>query len=181
MSRSNVVLPYINGKLICSAFRLCIHFNKKMTLMTGFVVQGHIFQNVLHHLLVTPTDTFFPIFAINKYSFTVSIDPSQEQNYVVKRKGSSGSCSSWIWKDIEITVAEHNWNAVSQNPVTLHCGQSHSASRRETNIGAMDRCWTLRGVGIITFSNWGRSVWETTAETFAPTSSGRGERETTQE
>ncbi len=70
-SRSNVVLPYINGKLICSAFRLCIHFNKKMTLVTGFVVQGHIFQNVLHHLLVTPTDTFFHIFAINKYSFSL--------------------------------------------------------------------------------------------------------------
>ncbi len=36
--------PYINGKLICSAFIWSIHLNfEKLTLMTGFVVQGHIF------------------------------------------------------------------------------------------------------------------------------------------
>ncbi len=35
--------PYINGKLIYSAFRWCINLNfEKLTLMTGFVVQGHI-------------------------------------------------------------------------------------------------------------------------------------------
>ncbi len=35
--------PYINGKLIYSAFRWCIHLNfEKLTLKTGFVVQGHI-------------------------------------------------------------------------------------------------------------------------------------------
>ncbi len=34
--------PYINGKIIYSAFRWCIHFNfQKLTLMTGFVLQGH--------------------------------------------------------------------------------------------------------------------------------------------
>ncbi len=34
---------YINGKLIYSAFRLCINLNfEKLTLKTGFVVQGHI-------------------------------------------------------------------------------------------------------------------------------------------
>ncbi len=35
--------PYINGKCIYSAFKLCINLNlEKCTLMTGFVVQGHI-------------------------------------------------------------------------------------------------------------------------------------------
>ncbi len=35
--------PNINRKLIYSAFRLCIHLNvEKLTLKTGFVVQGHI-------------------------------------------------------------------------------------------------------------------------------------------
>ncbi len=35
--------PYINGKLIYLAFRLCINLNfEKCILMTGFVVQGHI-------------------------------------------------------------------------------------------------------------------------------------------
>ncbi len=35
--------PYINGKLIYSDFRWCINLNfGKWTLMTGFVVQGHI-------------------------------------------------------------------------------------------------------------------------------------------
>jgi len=34
---------YINGKLIYSAFRLCINLNfEKLTLKTGFVVHGHI-------------------------------------------------------------------------------------------------------------------------------------------
>ncbi len=33
---------YINGKLICSAFRLCINLSvEKRTLMNGLVVQGH--------------------------------------------------------------------------------------------------------------------------------------------
>ncbi len=35
--------PYINGKIIYSAFRWSININfEKWTLMTGFVVQGHI-------------------------------------------------------------------------------------------------------------------------------------------
>ncbi len=35
--------PYINGKLIYSALRCCININfEKLTLMTGFVVQGYI-------------------------------------------------------------------------------------------------------------------------------------------
>ncbi len=38
--------PYINGKIIYSAFRLCINLNfNQLTLMTGFVVQGHIRRN----------------------------------------------------------------------------------------------------------------------------------------
>ncbi len=37
------IKPYINGKLIYSAFRWCINLNfTKLTLMTGFVVQGHV-------------------------------------------------------------------------------------------------------------------------------------------
>ncbi len=36
--------PYINGKVINSAFRSCINVNDDtLTLMTGFVVQGHIY------------------------------------------------------------------------------------------------------------------------------------------
>ncbi len=36
--------PYINGKIIYSAFRWCINLNfKKCTLMAGFVLQGHIY------------------------------------------------------------------------------------------------------------------------------------------
>ncbi len=35
--------PYINGNIIYSASRWCIHLNfRKLTLMTGFVLQGHI-------------------------------------------------------------------------------------------------------------------------------------------
>ncbi len=35
--------PYINGKLIYSAFRWCINLNfENLTLKTGFVAQGHI-------------------------------------------------------------------------------------------------------------------------------------------
>ncbi len=32
--------PYINGNIIYSAFRWCIHLN--LNRMTGFVLQGHI-------------------------------------------------------------------------------------------------------------------------------------------
>ncbi len=47
--------PYINGKIIYSAFRWCINLNsKKLTLMTGFVVQGHI---LLAHLIKNPSNT----------------------------------------------------------------------------------------------------------------------------
>ncbi len=43
VSRPNIVQTYINGKIIYSDFRWCINFNfRKFTLMTGFVVQGHI-------------------------------------------------------------------------------------------------------------------------------------------
>ncbi len=36
------IYTYINGNLICSAFRWCISLNfEKFTLMTGFVVHGH--------------------------------------------------------------------------------------------------------------------------------------------
>ncbi len=43
VSLPNIVKPYINGKRIYSAFRWCIKINlEKLTLMTGFVVQGHI-------------------------------------------------------------------------------------------------------------------------------------------
>ncbi len=39
--------PHINGKLIYSAFRWCINLNfEKFTLMTGFVIQGHILKNL---------------------------------------------------------------------------------------------------------------------------------------
>ncbi len=39
---SNHNKPYINGKIIYSGCRLCINLNfEKLTLMTGFVVQGH--------------------------------------------------------------------------------------------------------------------------------------------
>ncbi len=42
VSQPNIVL-YINGKIIYSAFRWCRNLNfNKLTLMTGFVVQGHI-------------------------------------------------------------------------------------------------------------------------------------------
>ncbi len=41
---NSCIKPYINGKIIYSAFKWCIHLNlKKLTLMTGFVVQGHIY------------------------------------------------------------------------------------------------------------------------------------------
>ncbi len=37
--------PYINGKIMYSAFRWCRHIKiEKWTLMTGFVVQGHIYE-----------------------------------------------------------------------------------------------------------------------------------------
>ncbi len=37
--------PYINGNITYSAFRWCINLNlKKLTLKTGFVLQGHIFS-----------------------------------------------------------------------------------------------------------------------------------------
>ncbi len=40
---------YINGKLIYSAFRLCMNLNiKKWTLMTDFVVQGHIWFHAMY-------------------------------------------------------------------------------------------------------------------------------------
>ncbi len=36
--------PYINAKLIYSAFRWCINLNiQKLTLMTDFVIKGHNF------------------------------------------------------------------------------------------------------------------------------------------
>ncbi len=39
------ISPYFNGKLIYSAFRLSINLNfTKLTLMTGFVVQGHTYK-----------------------------------------------------------------------------------------------------------------------------------------
>ncbi len=39
--------PYIDGKLIYSAFRLCVNLNfEKFTLKTGFVVQGHIWYDI---------------------------------------------------------------------------------------------------------------------------------------
>ncbi len=41
--------PYINGKLIYSAFRWYINLNfEKCTLMTGYVVQDHICKKALH-------------------------------------------------------------------------------------------------------------------------------------
>jgi len=40
--------PYINGKLIYSAFRLCINLNFiNLTHVTVFVVQGHIYIQML--------------------------------------------------------------------------------------------------------------------------------------
>ncbi len=43
--------PYINANIIYSAFRWCIHLNfTKLTVMTGFVLQGHIWLiNVVPH------------------------------------------------------------------------------------------------------------------------------------
>ncbi len=36
--------PYINGNMIYSAFRWCINLNfTKITFMTGFVLQGHVY------------------------------------------------------------------------------------------------------------------------------------------
>ncbi len=44
--------PYINGKLIYSAFRWCTNLNfEKLTLMTGFVVQGHIWETCSYSAL----------------------------------------------------------------------------------------------------------------------------------
>ncbi len=45
VSRPNIVLSQqINGKLIYSAFRWCINLSfTKLTRMTGFVLQGHIY------------------------------------------------------------------------------------------------------------------------------------------
>ncbi len=43
--------PYINGNLIYSDFRWCINLDfTKFTLLTGFVVQGHIFKVLLSHM-----------------------------------------------------------------------------------------------------------------------------------
>jgi len=39
--------PCINGKLTYSAFMWCINFNViKLTHMTGFVIQGHIYNDL---------------------------------------------------------------------------------------------------------------------------------------
>jgi len=42
---------------------------------------------------------------------------------------------------IKITVAwQRCWNTISQKATALLRLQCHSASRKDTNIGAMDRC-----------------------------------------
>ncbi len=44
--------PYINGDIIYSAFRWCINLNVvKLSLKTGFVLQGHIFPYITHILI----------------------------------------------------------------------------------------------------------------------------------
>ncbi len=43
--------PYINGNIMYSAFRWCINLNfEKLTLMTGFVLQGHNFLKISNFL-----------------------------------------------------------------------------------------------------------------------------------
>jgi len=63
---TNIILsntPYINGKLIYSALGLCINFNlKKLTHVTGFVVQGHIL-----YMLNLSVGYFFSVWNLQLY------------------------------------------------------------------------------------------------------------------
>ncbi len=58
--------PYINGKFIYSAFKLCINLNfEKCTLMTGFVVQG---QHIIWKHIYKSKHTY-----INSWSVCLSV------------------------------------------------------------------------------------------------------------